>query len=283
MPALLTRMSMRPPRTDVACPASEREASALPSSSAITKSARPPREPMPSATCAPRWALWPEMTTCAPWAANASAIARPMLLVAPVTRAVLPCSRPAMICSPASLYSRDKSRTALSLIRQRRGATRIRPGGTATMRGIKWTRKSIRSLGGALAPRLPLARDLRGQLRGSLSLRPHPYRRHHLVGQPGHRPVDPVLPECQAAPVAAQPRSAAADRSPGTVYVPARRRVPAWRAHSRGAHRRRQEQRDGAWDNPSTSTSANRADTSAHRRTPRRTARASVPLSAPLR
>src|SRR6266851_9120585 len=117
MPALLTRMSIRPPRTDVACPASEREASALPSSSAITKSARPPRERMPSTTCAPRWALRPEMTTCAPSAANASATARPMLLVAPVTRAVLPCSRPAMSCSHALLYPRDKSRAAGSVIR----------------------------------------------------------------------------------------------------------------------------------------------------------------------
>src|SRR5215469_5399409 len=95
-------MPMRPPRTDAACRASEREASALPSSSAITKSARPPRARMPSTTCAPRWALRPEMTTCAPSAANASAIARPMLLVAPVTSAVLPCSRPAMSCSHAS-------------------------------------------------------------------------------------------------------------------------------------------------------------------------------------
>src|ERR1700724_2223322 len=117
MPALLTRMSIRPPRTDVACLASEREASALPSSSAITKSARPPRERMPSATCAPRWALRPEMTTCAPSAANASAIARPMLLVAPVTRAVLSCSRPAMNCSHALSYPGDMSRTALSVIR----------------------------------------------------------------------------------------------------------------------------------------------------------------------
>src|SRR5260370_33624845 len=117
MPALLTRMSMRPPKTDVACSASAREASALPSSSAITKSARPPRERMPSTTCAPRWALRPEMTTCAPSAANASAIARPMLLVAPVTRAVLACSRPAMNCSHALSYPGDMSRTALSVIR----------------------------------------------------------------------------------------------------------------------------------------------------------------------
>src|ERR1700722_17576276 len=117
MPALLTRMSMRPPSTDVACPASEREASALPSSSAITKSARPPRERMPSTTCAPRWALRPEMTTCAPSAPNASAIARPMLLVAPVTRAVLPCSRPAMNCSHASSYSH----AALPLCEEKNG------------------------------------------------------------------------------------------------------------------------------------------------------------------
>ena len=105
---------MRAPRTDAACPASAREASALPSSSAITKSAWPPREQMPSATCAPRRALRPETTTCAPSAANASAIARPILLVAPVTSAVLPCSRPAMNCSCALLYPRDESRTALS-------------------------------------------------------------------------------------------------------------------------------------------------------------------------
>jgi hypothetical protein len=40
-------------------PGERREAAALPSSSAITKSARPPRERMPSTTCAPRWALRP--------------------------------------------------------------------------------------------------------------------------------------------------------------------------------------------------------------------------------
>src|SRR5260370_10928534 len=94
MPALLTRMSIRPPSTEVASWASAREASGLPSRSACTNSARPPRDRIPSTPSLPRCPLRPEMTTCAPSAANSSAIARPMLLVAPVTSAVLPSSRP---------------------------------------------------------------------------------------------------------------------------------------------------------------------------------------------
>src|SRR5712671_3573003 len=94
MPALLTRMSIRPPSTEVASWASAREASGLPSRSACTNSARPPRDRIPSTTSLPRCPLRPETTTCAPSAANSSAIARPMLLVAPVTSAVLPSSRP---------------------------------------------------------------------------------------------------------------------------------------------------------------------------------------------
>ena len=46
-----------------------------------------------STTSAPRWGLRPLTMTCAPSAANAVAIARPMLLVAPVTSAVLSASR----------------------------------------------------------------------------------------------------------------------------------------------------------------------------------------------
>ena len=42
-------------------------------------------------TSAPRDASRPLTTTLAPWAAKAMAIARPMLLVAPVTSAVFPC------------------------------------------------------------------------------------------------------------------------------------------------------------------------------------------------
>lgn len=81
---------MRPPRIRVASWASVREAAALPSRSACTNSARPPRARIPSTTSSPRSALRPETATYAPSRAKASAIARPMLLVAPVTRAVLP-------------------------------------------------------------------------------------------------------------------------------------------------------------------------------------------------
>src|SRR5258707_9543079 len=94
MPALLTRMSIRPPSTEVASWASAREACGLPSRSACTNSARPSRDRIPSTTSLPRCPLRPETTTCAPSAANSSAIARPMLLVDPVTSAVLPSSRP---------------------------------------------------------------------------------------------------------------------------------------------------------------------------------------------
>src|SRR5258708_31142087 len=94
MPALLTRMSIRSPSSEVASWASAREASGLPSRSACTNSARPPRDLIPSTTSLPRCPLRPETTTCARSAANSSAIARPMLLVAPVTSAVLPSSRP---------------------------------------------------------------------------------------------------------------------------------------------------------------------------------------------
>src|SRR6266436_1846423 len=64
MPALLTRMSIRPPSTEVASRASAREASGLPSRFACTNSARPPRDRIPSTTSLPRRPLRPETTTC---------------------------------------------------------------------------------------------------------------------------------------------------------------------------------------------------------------------------
>src|ERR1700759_4103551 len=93
MPALLTRMSMRPPRMAVLSSASSRLRSALPSRSAGTKLARPPNASISLTTAAPRSGLRPDTTTWAPSAAKASAMARPMLLVAPVTRAFLPARR----------------------------------------------------------------------------------------------------------------------------------------------------------------------------------------------
>ena len=51
-------------------------------------------------TSAPRDASRPLRTTLAPWAAKATAIARPMLLVAPVTSAVFPCILSFTVCTP---------------------------------------------------------------------------------------------------------------------------------------------------------------------------------------
>src|SRR6202012_2308831 len=93
MPALLTRMSIRPPSTVVVISASSPDRAALPSRSAGTKWARPPAASISLTTAAPRSRSRPETATSAPSAANATAIARPMLLVAPVTRAVLPARR----------------------------------------------------------------------------------------------------------------------------------------------------------------------------------------------
>ena len=92
MPALLTRMSMRPPSTRVASSASSSRGGAESRRGRRRRSRRARRRArISSTTSAPRSALRPATTTCAPSAANASAIARPMLLVAPVTSAVFPC------------------------------------------------------------------------------------------------------------------------------------------------------------------------------------------------
>src|SRR3954454_21476678 len=93
IPALLTSTSIRPPSARVASVARPRDACAEPSRSAAMNSARPPAAWICSTTSAPRWRLRPLTMTRAPSAANAVAIARPMLLVAPVTSAVLSSSR----------------------------------------------------------------------------------------------------------------------------------------------------------------------------------------------
>ncbi len=93
IPALLTSTSIRPPRTRPASSASRRAAAGDPSRSAATKSARPPAVRICATTAAPRSALRPLTATCAPSAPNATAMARPMLLVDPVIKAVLPARR----------------------------------------------------------------------------------------------------------------------------------------------------------------------------------------------
>src|SRR3954471_11187190 len=69
------------------------------------KSACPPAARICSTPSAPRWGLRPLTMTCAPSAANAVAIARPMLLVAPVTSAVL-CSSRVLIYGSRSSHRR---------------------------------------------------------------------------------------------------------------------------------------------------------------------------------
>ncbi|CAO0827022.1 hypothetical protein SMICM17S_09784 [Streptomyces microflavus] len=81
---------MRPPRTREASSASRSDAAVVPSRSASTKSARPLAARISPTTALPRSPLRPDTTTCAPSAANAVAMARPMLLVEPVTSAVFP-------------------------------------------------------------------------------------------------------------------------------------------------------------------------------------------------
>ena len=68
-PALLTRMSMRPPSTAVASVASAVTASTDAPRSAATKSAWPPSARILSTTAAPRSASRPATATCAPSAA----------------------------------------------------------------------------------------------------------------------------------------------------------------------------------------------------------------------
>ena len=84
---------MRPPSAPVASSASSLARRALPSRSAAMNPARPPAASISATTSLPRVSLRPATTTWAPSAANATAIARPMLLVAPVTSAVLPARR----------------------------------------------------------------------------------------------------------------------------------------------------------------------------------------------
>src|SRR3954469_24542927 len=105
IPALLTSTSMRPPSAWVASAARPWDACAEPSRSAAMKSACPPAAWICATTSAPRWGLRPLTMTCAPSAANAVAIARPMLLVAPVTSAVL-CSSRVLICGSLSSHRR---------------------------------------------------------------------------------------------------------------------------------------------------------------------------------
>jgi hypothetical protein len=90
MPALLTSTSMCPPSASRAASASSCEVRAEPSSAAARNCPWPPASWIALTTSAPRDASRPLRTTLAPWAAKATAIARPMLLVAPVTSAVFP-------------------------------------------------------------------------------------------------------------------------------------------------------------------------------------------------
>src|SRR3954468_9981634 len=105
IPALLTSTSIRPPSDRVASAARPRDACREPSRSAAMNSACPPAAWICSTTSTPRWGLRPLTMTCAPSAANAVAIARPMLLVAPVTSAVL-CSSRVLICGSLSSHRR---------------------------------------------------------------------------------------------------------------------------------------------------------------------------------
>jgi hypothetical protein len=84
---------MRPPSTRVASVAKSSDARFEPSRSAAMKSALPPAARISATTLSPRSWSRPLTTTCAPSPANMVAIARPMLLVAPVTSAVLFSSR----------------------------------------------------------------------------------------------------------------------------------------------------------------------------------------------
>jgi hypothetical protein len=72
------------------------------------KSALPPAARIASTTSPPRRTLRPLTTTCAPSAANAVAIAPPMLLVAPVTSAVL-CSSRVLMRGMASVVESEDS------------------------------------------------------------------------------------------------------------------------------------------------------------------------------
>src|SRR2546422_10179497 len=95
-PALLTRMST----------SAARSASARTSSgdlrSARTTSASPPSASIAATTSAPRASLRPLISTCAPSRASASAVARPMPEVPPVTNARCPLNS-CIRCSPVAV------------------------------------------------------------------------------------------------------------------------------------------------------------------------------------
>src|SRR5258708_1806722 len=93
MPAVFTKISIRPPRTRVASAARVRDAAAEPSRSATIRSPFPPAARISATTASPRSWLRPLTTTWAPSAAKAVARAAPMLLVEPVISAVFPSSR----------------------------------------------------------------------------------------------------------------------------------------------------------------------------------------------
>src|ERR1700744_1732156 len=140
----------------------------------------PPAASIPATTALPRVSLRPAPSTWALSAANATAIARTMLLVAPVTRAVLPAKRDPTVWTIRS-----------------------------TVPGIEWTVKSstwrVRWWGGACADvqgdRHPAAH--RGR-RGRAGPGPRPGQREpgrHPRGH-GHQqePAVPLLPRRQVRP-----------------------------------------------------------------------------------
>ncbi len=106
---------MRPPSTPAASRASAWLAAGLPSSSAGTKSALPPASLIWLTTARPRSPSRPATATWAPAAPIAMAISRPILLVAPVTRAALSCSRCVMPARLGIVFWTRKSRIYLPL------------------------------------------------------------------------------------------------------------------------------------------------------------------------
>ena len=91
-PAALLTSTLSPPRRSAASSTSAVHARSS-RRSAGTKCAIPPASVTCCTTASPRSRLRPVTTTAAPWAANASAIARPMPAVDPVTSARSPCMR----------------------------------------------------------------------------------------------------------------------------------------------------------------------------------------------
>lgn len=85
--ALLIRMSIRPSRASVATAAKARISAGVAARSEGMKVAA---SPIVATTASPRFRSRPVMTTRAPWAASARAVAAPMPLVDPVTTAWRP-------------------------------------------------------------------------------------------------------------------------------------------------------------------------------------------------